>query len=110
MKVGDKIRLKVKQMAKLNRPAFVNHKGYISNISSNVVVVMYVDEYGKDLYRESFSIADVIEGKAIIEIKEKGIWRLINQFDFMEMRENAEAKKNTIQRNRRQAIQIFQQA
>lgn len=96
MRIGDKIKLKVKQMAKLNRPAFVNHKGYISNISSNVIVVMYVDEYGKDLYRESFSIADVIEGKALIEIKEKGQWRLINQFDFMEMRENAEEQESTI--------------
>lgn len=104
MQSGDKVKIKVKQMAKLNRPAFVEHKGYISNISSNVVVVMYVDKYGKDLYRESFSIADVIEGKAIIEIKEKGIWRLINQFDFMEMRENAEAQENTIQGNRGQAI------
>ncbi|NAS18632.1 hypothetical protein GND98_012325 [Clostridium butyricum] len=104
MQVGDKIKLKVKQMAKLNRPAFVEHKGYISNISSNVIVVMYTDSYNKDLYRVSFNIADIIEGKAIIEIKEKGIWRLINQFDFMEMRENAEAQENTIQGNRGQAI------
>lgn len=96
MQVGDKIKLKVKQMAKLNRPAFVEHKGYISNISSNVIVVMYSDSYNKDLYRVSFNIADIIEGKAIIEIKEKGIWRLINQFDFMEMRENAETQESTV--------------
>lgn len=96
MQVGDKIKLKVKQMAKLNRPAFVEHKGYISNISSNVIVVMYTDSYNKDLYRVSFNIADIIEGKAIIEIKEKGIWRLINQFDFMEMRENAETQESTV--------------
>lgn len=96
MKAGDKVKIKVKQMAKLNRPAFVKHKGYISNISNNIIVVMYTDSYENDLYRESFNIADVIEGKAIIEIKENGIWRLINQFDFMEMRKNAETQEATI--------------
>ena len=107
MKAGDEI-LKVKQMAKLNRPAFVNHKGYISNISSNVIVVMYVDEYGKDLYRESFSIADVIEGKAIIEVKEKEKWRLIGQEDYWRLKEDAETQEGIIQRNRKQVIQVLQ--
>lgn len=96
MKIGDKAKVKVKQMAKLNRPAFVDHKGYIFNVSSNVIVIMYTDSYGNDMYRESFNISDVIEGKAVIEIKEKGQWRLINQFDFMEMRENAEAQESII--------------
>lgn len=92
MKVGDKIHLKIKQTERLNRQPFLKHKGYISNISDNVIVVMYVNKNEKDLYRESFKISDVIEKRTIIEIKECDKWRTINQVDFMEMRKNAERK------------------
>ena len=81
MNIGDKVRLKVKQMAKLNRPAFVEHKGYICNITDHIINIMYIKD-GRKTYRESFDIADIIEKKAEIEVFIGGKWVEVTSKDF----------------------------
>ena len=80
MQTGAKVRLKVKQTAK-HRPAFVDHKGYICGITDYLINIMYTKN-DRDTYRESFKLADIIENKAIIEVKENGKWVQVTQKDF----------------------------
>lgn len=80
MQIGAKVRLKVKQMAK-HRPAFVDHKGYICGITKHLINIMYTKN-GRDTYRESFKLADIVENKAIIEVLINGEWIPVTKQDF----------------------------
>lgn len=75
MKVGDKVRLTLKVSKKSsNGSGEESKKGKIYSITDRLIVIEYINRYGEPTYRESFKLSDIIEKKAIIEVKENGAW------------------------------------
>ena len=51
----------------------VHKKGRIYALTDKIITIQYLKN-GKQTYRESFNIADIIERKAVIEVLVNGEW------------------------------------
>lgn len=56
----------------------------IYSFTKNLIVVVYRKD-GKDLFKESFSIGEILSGSAEIEIWENNKWRRITKDDLKEL-------------------------
>lgn len=73
MQIGDKVRATLKVSKKSgNGTGKELKKGKIYSLTDRLIVIEYINRYGEPTYRESFKLSDIIEKKAIIEVKEDG--------------------------------------
>lgn len=83
MKVGDKVRLTLKVGKKCNGSSGKESKeGRIYSRNKRLITIEYINRYGEPTYRESFNLTDIIEKKAVIEVKENREWRLVTPMDL----------------------------
>lgn len=85
MKVGDK--LKVTKLREGKGTALVKKEQRTARIyalDKHKITVVYRKE-NKDLFRESFSIGEILSGSAEIEIWKGKKWRRIEKIDLKEL-------------------------
>ena len=83
MKVGDKVRLTLKVGKKCNGSSGIESKqGRIYSLNKRLITIEYINKYGEPTYRNSFNIADIIEKKAVVEVKENRTWVQVTPMDL----------------------------
>lgn len=82
MKIGDKLKITKKKEGKGSaRIEREQRTARIYSFTKNLLVVIYRKD-NKNLFRESFSIGEILSGSAEIEIWENKKWRSIVKEDL----------------------------
>ena len=74
MNIADKVKVTKNIKGKgHDTNEIVHKKGRIYALTDKIITIQYLKN-GKQTYRESFNIADIIERKAVIEVLVNGEW------------------------------------
>lgn len=81
-KLTKGIKLRISREAVAQLPKIKNRIGHVYHADKYKIVVEFKGINSEEHFRESFSVADLIENKAKIEVLKDGKWNAINESYF----------------------------